>query len=292
MSQLPQTHFKIVIFLLTILSNFVNAWDWGDFHKFAVVFFTILGFGICFLAILIVFYFGFMRGCLKKHQEDVLHTHRAFHPWPPGSAQWERQRTYRASTGRSGGQNDVQYQYGVRENQNTNIPYNTLSNQQYDVKETYHNNQPRRQGEYGQQEYLTTDGQQKSHINAQYYPQEKCYQEQYYPSNIKSSTQFTSQEAYPYTTSHQKSSPYPSANNMQQPPYYPYIHSSYPETDKNVPPQHMRSLSPYYSSIKKETSILKRSFSPPSKNKNMIIRNSTLINQQQSSSIMNTHTYI
>lgn len=85
--------FLILIILIIILPTNVNAWDWGDFHKFAVVFFTILGFGLGFGGILIVVYFGFMRNCLKKHQEDVLHTHRAFHPWPPGSVQWERQKT-------------------------------------------------------------------------------------------------------------------------------------------------------------------------------------------------------
>ncbi|WKY05228.1 hypothetical protein Q1695_005891 [Nippostrongylus brasiliensis] len=68
------------------------AFDWGDFHKVAVIFFSFFGPGVILGAIALVAYFACIRSWYESVREDIRETHRSFHPWPPGSAKWQLQR--------------------------------------------------------------------------------------------------------------------------------------------------------------------------------------------------------
>uniref|UniRef100_A0A0N4ZHQ2 Adhesive plaque matrix protein-like n=1 Tax=Parastrongyloides trichosuri TaxID=131310 RepID=A0A0N4ZHQ2_PARTI len=308
MSQKLSTCVLLCAILIVFQIPIVVAWDWGDFHKFAVVFFTILGFGLGFGGILIVFYFGFLKNCLKTHQEEVLHTHRAFHPWPPGSAQWDRQKTYRESTGRNKGQSEEyhqnQYQNETAGHKNTNIPYNTLTNQPYDGTESFQQAHVHYPTGYGHQQYFTNEYPQKTHISTTtpyILQQPTTTSDNFIPSHthVTTTTHFTPPEGCAYNNSYQKSSAYPYQMShgiiQQQPPYI-----TYPESDMKSFNRYVAPLSPQYTSIHKETSTLRRSLSPGSKisqminekSENVIVRNTTLVNQQQYSTDMKTHTYI
>lgn len=248
-----------------------------------------------------------MKGCLKKHQEEVLDTHRAFHPWPPGSVQWERQKTYRASTGRSVGQEGFSNQYDKTKYETTNIPYNTLSNYPYDSKEGYEERYPSHKKGLEEQVHPITDHSQKSYVQAPYSTQPTSLPSHHYPPpHTHVTTHFTQPEACLYNTSYQVSSPYPTnkyqemTNNIEQSPYITYPQSPYLINNKNVCSQQLQPSSIIYSSIQKERTSLRRNNSPHSKipqmrddkNDNIIIRNTTLINEEQSFKRMNTHTYI
>ncbi|CAD5224537.1 unnamed protein product [Bursaphelenchus xylophilus] len=83
------------------------AYDWGDFHKFAVIFFSLLGTFVGLGAIFTAIYFACFKKFLEGFREEVAETHRMHHPWPLGSARWYFQqwlRTQRSQdpTGRSG----------------------------------------------------------------------------------------------------------------------------------------------------------------------------------------------
>lgn len=47
------------------------AYDWGDFHKFAVIFFSLLGTFVGLGAILAVVYFACFKRFLEGFQEEV-----------------------------------------------------------------------------------------------------------------------------------------------------------------------------------------------------------------------------
>uniref|UniRef100_A0AC35U4X4 Uncharacterized protein n=1 Tax=Rhabditophanes sp. KR3021 TaxID=114890 RepID=A0AC35U4X4_9BILA len=102
--------FNLYFLMLMTLPVCVVAFDWGDWHKISVCLFTLLGFSLLFSCCVAIVYFGALKRCLQVHQEDVLHTHRAFHPWPPGSAQWDKQQTYRAWSERNKGENYQEFQ--------------------------------------------------------------------------------------------------------------------------------------------------------------------------------------
>lgn len=59
------------ILLVILFPEACNAFDWGDFHKLAVVFGTILGFGLGFGAIVVVMYFAACRPFFGKFKEEV-----------------------------------------------------------------------------------------------------------------------------------------------------------------------------------------------------------------------------
>ncbi|VDP46240.1 unnamed protein product [Heligmosomoides polygyrus] len=77
----------------------VVAFDWGDFHKIAVIFFSFFGPGLILGSIAVVAYFACIRSWYESFREEVRETHRSFHPWPPGSAKWQLQQ-YVNSSGR------------------------------------------------------------------------------------------------------------------------------------------------------------------------------------------------
>lgn len=59
------------LLLLFVVPAPCSAFDWGDFHKFAVVFGTILGFGLGFGAIVLIAYAACMRPFFSSFQEEV-----------------------------------------------------------------------------------------------------------------------------------------------------------------------------------------------------------------------------
>jgi hypothetical protein len=79
---------SLFIFLLFAQIELSNAYDWGDFHKFAVIFFSFLGTFVGLGAIFTGIYFGCFRAWLDRFKEEVAETHRFYHPWPIGSARW------------------------------------------------------------------------------------------------------------------------------------------------------------------------------------------------------------
>ncbi|KAI6233736.1 hypothetical protein M3Y99_00889000 [Aphelenchoides fujianensis] len=81
----------LVVFLLLLQFNYCNAYDWGDFHKFAVIFFSLLGTFVGLGAIFTVIYFACFKAFLDRFKDEVLETHRLHHPWPIGSARWHLQ---------------------------------------------------------------------------------------------------------------------------------------------------------------------------------------------------------
>ncbi|CAJ0602080.1 unnamed protein product [Cylicocyclus nassatus] len=80
---------RILIFLNVL--PLALAFDWGDFHKVAVIFFSFFGPGVILGAIAIVAYFACVRSWYESVREEIHETHRSFHPWPPGSAKWQLQ---------------------------------------------------------------------------------------------------------------------------------------------------------------------------------------------------------
>uniref|UniRef100_A0AC34GWE1 Uncharacterized protein n=1 Tax=Panagrolaimus sp. ES5 TaxID=591445 RepID=A0AC34GWE1_9BILA len=115
----------LTFLLLLLLPEPCNAFDWGDFHKLAVVFGTILGFGLGFGAIVVVMYFACMRPFFNNVKEEVVQTHRTWHPWPIGSVRWQLQQLVR-----SGRSNEGRTQFTPMSNekqkvtnaQNLNVP--------------------------------------------------------------------------------------------------------------------------------------------------------------------------
>ncbi|KAI6227331.1 hypothetical protein M3Y99_01269600 [Aphelenchoides fujianensis] len=81
----------LVVLLLLLQFNHCNAYDWGDFHKFAVIFFSLLGIFVGLGAIFTVIYFACFKAFLDRFKDEVLETHRLHHPWPIGSARWHLQ---------------------------------------------------------------------------------------------------------------------------------------------------------------------------------------------------------
>ncbi|CAD5218586.1 unnamed protein product [Bursaphelenchus okinawaensis] len=96
----------VTLLALLLLPVVCSAYDWGDFHKFAVIFFSLLGTFVGLGAIFTVIYFACFKRFLEGFQEEVAETHRMHHPWPLGSARWYFQqwlKTQRSNdpTGRS-----------------------------------------------------------------------------------------------------------------------------------------------------------------------------------------------
>ncbi|KAI6176329.1 hypothetical protein M3Y97_00786200 [Aphelenchoides bicaudatus] len=79
-----------------------HTYDWGDFHKFAVIFFSFLGTFVGLGAIFSAIYFGCFRGWLDRFKEEVAETHRMHHPWPAGSARWYFQKWLKTNRSTSG----------------------------------------------------------------------------------------------------------------------------------------------------------------------------------------------
>ncbi|KAI6214491.1 hypothetical protein M3Y94_00274900 [Aphelenchoides besseyi] len=86
-----------VLLVLVLHFNCCAAYDWGDFHKFAVIFFSFLGTFVGLGAIFTVIYFACFRSFLDRFKDEVAETHRLHHPWPIGSARWHLQRWSRGA---------------------------------------------------------------------------------------------------------------------------------------------------------------------------------------------------
>ncbi|KAK6750081.1 hypothetical protein RB195_002209 [Necator americanus] len=78
-------------YLVLLDVPFVLAFDWGDFHKVAVIFFSFFGPGVILGSVAVVAYFACVRSWYESFREEVRETHRSLHPWPPGSAKWQLQ---------------------------------------------------------------------------------------------------------------------------------------------------------------------------------------------------------
>ncbi|KAL6740250.1 hypothetical protein Aduo_013623 [Ancylostoma duodenale] len=82
---------QVLAYLIFLDVPLVNAFDWGDFHKVAVIFFSFFGPGVILGAIAVVAYFACLRSWYESFRDEVRETHRSSHPWPPGSAKWQLQ---------------------------------------------------------------------------------------------------------------------------------------------------------------------------------------------------------
>uniref|UniRef100_A0A914Y2B6 Uncharacterized protein n=1 Tax=Panagrolaimus superbus TaxID=310955 RepID=A0A914Y2B6_9BILA len=115
----------LTFILLLLLPEPCNAFDWGDFHKLAVVFGTILGFGLGFGALVVVMYFACMRPFFNNVKEEVVQTHRTWHPWPIGSVRWQLQQLVRSGRSNEGRTQFTQMsneKHKVTDAQNLNVP--------------------------------------------------------------------------------------------------------------------------------------------------------------------------
>ncbi|KAK5972740.1 hypothetical protein GCK32_010555, partial [Trichostrongylus colubriformis] len=95
--EFPIAMLKRLVFLVAMNIPLVGAFDWGDFHKVAVIFFSFFGPGVILGAIGLAAYFACIRSWYESFREEVRETHRSFHPWPPGSAKWQLQQYARSS---------------------------------------------------------------------------------------------------------------------------------------------------------------------------------------------------
>nr|CDJ80841.1 unnamed protein product [Haemonchus contortus] len=86
-----------LVFTTTLCIPLVAAFDWGDFHKVAVIFFSFFGPAVILGAIAAVAYFACVRSWYESFREEVRETHRSYHPWPPGSAKWQLQQYVRGN---------------------------------------------------------------------------------------------------------------------------------------------------------------------------------------------------
>ncbi|CAJ0922485.1 unnamed protein product, partial [Mesorhabditis belari] len=89
-------HHSLILFTLP---STVTAFDWGDFHKVAVIFFSFLGPMLILSMIAAAAYFACIKSWYERFRDDVHETHRSYHPWPPGSAKWQLQQFINAGKG-------------------------------------------------------------------------------------------------------------------------------------------------------------------------------------------------
>ncbi|VDO26901.1 unnamed protein product [Haemonchus placei] len=86
-----------LVFATILCIPLVAAFDWGDFHKVAVIFFSFFGPAVILGAIAAIAYFACVRSWYESFREEVRETHRSYHPWPPGSAKWQLQQYVRGN---------------------------------------------------------------------------------------------------------------------------------------------------------------------------------------------------